>query len=124
MTQDLISYTVLSIIPLKVTECAVGTGKSSLEAINRLKILILCRTGDFCGSTYIDRNFEVLLQQRMGHHYKSLRVETQQRIVKNFEEVKCAFRDKPDQNVYHVNVPTIDSIPEAGIYGGEFQLTR
>ena len=100
-----------------------GTGKS-LEAIKRLKILILCPTGDFCGSTYIDRNFEVLLQQRMGHHYKNLRVETQQRIIKNFEEVKCAFRDKPDQSVYHVNVPTIDSIPEAGIYGGEFQLTR
>ncbi|KAG0641158.1 hypothetical protein HOY80DRAFT_1114338, partial [Tuber brumale] len=104
-TVDLISYTVLSIYPLKVTECAVGTG-------------------DFCGSTYIDRNFEVLLQQRMGHHYHSLRVETQQRIVKNFEEVKCAFRDKPDQNVYHVNVPTVNSIPEAGIYGGELQLTR
>ncbi|PUU81894.1 hypothetical protein B9Z19DRAFT_1042212 [Tuber borchii] len=104
-TVDLISYTVISINPLKVTECAVGTG-------------------DFCGSTYIDRNFEVLLQQRMGHHYKNLRVETQQRIIKNFEEVKCAFRDKPDQSVYHVNVPTIDSIPEAGIFGGEFQLTR
>ncbi|RPB01606.1 actin-like ATPase domain-containing protein [Choiromyces venosus 120613-1] len=104
-TVDLISYTVLSINPLRVTECAVGTG-------------------GFCGSTYIDRNFELLLKRRMGHHYDNMRVETQQRIVKSFEEVKCAFRDNPDQNVYHVGVPAIDTIPEAGIYGGEFQLTR
>lgn len=88
-----------------MTECAVGTG-------------------DFCGSTYIDRNFEELLKARLGARYTSMTMETQQRIIKNFEPVKCAFRDREGQNTYHVSVPTMDTVQEAGVYHGEMFVTR
>ncbi|KAI5807165.1 hypothetical protein EDC01DRAFT_781954 [Geopyxis carbonaria] len=105
-TVDLISYTVQSVSPsLSVTECAVGTG-------------------DFCGSTYIDRAFSTYLQKRMGTHFTSLRAETQQRIIKNFEEVKCAFEDRPEKPSFYVSIPTLDTIEDAGIVDGELEISR
>jgi hypothetical protein len=87
-------------------------------------LLTIPSQGDFCGSTYIDRNFEELLRLRLGQHYQNLRVEMQQRIIKNFEDVKCAFRDNEDQDTYNVSVPTLNTIPEAGIIDGEFMVSR
>lgn len=105
-TVDLISYTVQQLYPsLSVTECCVGIG-------------------EFCGSTYIDRRFEDFLKLRLGETYNKLRVETQQRIVKNFEEVKCAFDDREEKDRYHVSIPTVDTIVEARVFNGEMEVTR
>ncbi|KAH0541830.1 hypothetical protein FGG08_003713 [Glutinoglossum americanum] len=104
-TVDLISYDVLQIQPLIVRECAAGTG-------------------DYCGSTFIDRNFESLFAFRMGRHYDALRPEHRQQVIKNFETAKTAFRDAPGQHKFFVNVPTVDEIREAGVEGGHFGISR
>ncbi|KAI9865698.1 MAG: hypothetical protein M1813_002156 [Trichoglossum hirsutum] len=104
-TVDLISYDVLQIDPLIVRECAAGTG-------------------DYCGSTFIDRNFDSLFALRMGRHYDALRPEHRQQVVKNFETAKMAFRDALGQHKFFVNVPTVDEIKEAGVEGGHFGISR
>lgn len=104
--QDLNSYAVLSIYPnLRVAECTVATG-------------------DFCGSINVDRNFEGLLEARLGARYSSMTAETQQRIIKNFEPVKCKFRDREGQSIYHVSLPVMNTVPEAGVLDGELHVTR
>lgn len=92
---------------LRVSECCIGDG-------------------DFCGSTQIDRNFEQLLAYRMGAHYTRLRPEVRNRIVRNFEEVKCAFEDRPEKERFFVQIPTLDTVDEPGvrIRDGEFEITR
>ncbi|KAH0558375.1 hypothetical protein GP486_004965 [Trichoglossum hirsutum] len=104
-TVDLISYDVLQVEPLIVRECAAGTG-------------------DYCGSTFIDRNFERLFALRMGRHYDALRPEHHQQVVKNFETAKMAFRDAPGQHKFFVNIPTVDEIKEAGVEGGHLGISR
>ncbi|KAI9703752.1 MAG: hypothetical protein M1836_007522 [Candelina mexicana] len=105
-TVDLISYDIRQTTPfLSVMECAAGTG-------------------DYCGSTFIDRNFEKLFSSRMGQHYETLSIVNRQQVVKNFETTKIAFRDAPGQESFYVNVPTVGNIEEAGIYGGNFEITR
>ncbi|EWC44291.1 hypothetical protein DRE_01117 [Drechslerella stenobrocha 248] len=104
-TVDLISYNIRRTHPrLEVDEAVVGTG-------------------DTCGSTYINRAFENFFKTRLGRHY-DLRVAQQQRVMRNFEEVKCGFRDREDQETYSVVVPGKNNIPEAGIVDGEFEITR
>ncbi|CAF9934329.1 MAG: hypothetical protein HETSPECPRED_009185 [Heterodermia speciosa] len=105
-TVDLISYDIQSIQPnLSVVECAAGTG-------------------DFCGSTFIDREFEKLFTKRMGHHYGNVSLVNRQQTVKNFESTKTAFRDDPSQKTFYVNVPTVGTLEDAGVYGGNFEITR
>ncbi|KAI9683419.1 MAG: hypothetical protein M1829_005491 [Trizodia sp. TS-e1964] len=105
-TVDLISYDIRQVVPcLSVIECAAGTG-------------------DFCGSTYIDRNFEALFASRMGNHSERLTVEQRQQVVKNFETTKKAFRDSPTQTAFYVNVPTIGNLEEARVIGGNFEVTQ
>ena len=105
-TVDLISYDIQSIQPnLSVAECAAGTG-------------------DFCGSTFIDREFEKLFTKRMGHHYNNVSLVNRQQTVKNFETTKTAFRDDPSQKTFYVNVPTVGTLEDAGVYGGNFEITR
>ena len=105
-TVDLISYDIQSIQPnLSVVECAAGTG-------------------DFCGSTFIDREFEKLFTARMGHHYNNVSLVNRQQTVKNFESTKTAFRDDPSQKTFYVNVPTVGTLEDAGVYGGNFEITR
>ena len=107
-TVDLISYCITTLQPvLRVEECCIGDG-------------------DFYGSTLIDRNFEMLLKHRMGRHYGYLRPEVRNRIIRNFEEVKCAFEDRPEKDRFYVQIPTVDTIDEVGvrIQDGEFELTR
>ncbi|KAF3926235.1 hypothetical protein ABW20_dc0102468 [Dactylellina cionopaga] len=90
---------------LRVRECAVGEGA-------------------FAGSSKIDRNFQEFFKNRMGPHFEALRLETQQKVIKNFEAIKCGFRDRPDQAVYTVTVPTVNNLPEAGIENGELIMSR
>lgn len=80
--------------------------------------------GDYCGSTFIDQEFEELFKQRMGLHYSQISVENRQQVVKNFETTKVAFRDDPAQETFYVNVPTVDSLEDARVYGGNFEITR
>ncbi|KAI9759750.1 MAG: hypothetical protein M4579_002135 [Chaenotheca gracillima] len=105
-TVDLISYDIRQTVPsLKVTECAAGTG-------------------DYCGSTFIDRAFETLFARRMGAHYEKLTVVNRQQVVKNFELTKIAFRDAEGKESFFVNVPTVGDIEEAGVIGGNFEISR
>ncbi|KAL8702742.1 MAG: hypothetical protein Q9201_004095 [Fulgogasparrea decipioides] len=104
-TVDIITYKILEVTPLDVVECTVGTG-------------------DYCGSTFIDREFEKLFIRRMGSHYTALSPLHRQQSIRNFEATKMAFRDEPDQEVFYVNLPTIGDIEEIGVYSGNLQLTR
>ncbi|KAI9773266.1 MAG: hypothetical protein M1839_002178 [Geoglossum umbratile] len=104
-TVDLISYDIIQIYPLIVRECTAGTG-------------------DYCGSTFIDRNFDHLFARRMGRHYDLLKPEYRQQVVKNFETSKIAFRDVVEQPRFFVNVPTVAEIREAGVDGGYFGISR
>ena len=60
----------------------------------------------------------------MGSHYGKLSWPNRQQVVKNFETTKIAFRDDPAQKTFYVNVPTIGNLEEAGVYGGNFEITR
>jgi hypothetical protein len=60
----------------------------------------------------------------MGKHINNLNVVQYQQVEKNFEIVKTAFRDNPSQPAFYINVPTMGTIKEAGIYGGNFEITR
>ena len=105
-TVDLISYCVRGITPaLSVEECCVGVGR-------------------FCGSTYIDRAFEGFVKERLGGVWEGLKGEVQQRVVKNFEEVKCAFEDREGKDMFYVSIPTVDTVVEAGVFGGEMEIKR
>ena len=105
-TVDLISYEIMQIAPqLSVVECTAGTG-------------------DFCGSTFIDREFDKLFAQRMGHHYNNVSLLNRQQTVKNFEATKAAFRDDPSQPMFYVNVPTVGTLEQCRVYGGNFEITQ
>ena len=105
-TVDLIAYEIKQIAPrLSVAECTAGTG-------------------DFCGSTFIDREFEKLFKQRMGTHYDNISFVNRQQTVKNFEGTKAAFRDDPGQATFYVNVPTVGTLEQARVYGGNFEITQ
>ena len=60
----------------------------------------------------------------MGAHFANLSVVNRQQVVKNFETTKIAFRDDPAQPAFYINVPTIGNLEEAGIDGGNFEITR
>ena len=106
-TVDVISYEVRQIQPqLRVAECTAGTG-------------------DYCGSTFIDQEFEKLFAARMGSaHFGKISLQNRQQIVKNFELCKIAFRNDPNLPTFYVNVPAMNDLAEAGIYGGMFEMTR
>ena len=104
-TVDLITYNIQQIAPtLSVVECAAGSG-------------------DFCGSTFIDREFEKLFIRRMDSHYHNVSVPHRQTTIKNFETAKLAFRNDPNQKSFYVNVPTVGSLDEAGVKSGNFVIT-
>lgn len=105
-TVDLIAYEIKQIAPqLSVAECTAGTG-------------------DFCGSTFIDREFEKLFKARMGTHYENISLLNRQQTIKNFEGTKAAFRDDPDQPTFYVNVPTVGTLEQVRVYGGNFEITQ
>ena len=60
----------------------------------------------------------------MGVHYAKISVVNRQQVVKNFETTKIAFRNDPSQPTFYVNVPTVGNLEEAGVYGGNFEITR
>ena len=60
----------------------------------------------------------------MGTHHDRLSIVHRLQVVKNFEFTKIAFRDDPAQQTFYVNVPTIGDLNDAGVYGGNFELTR
>ena len=60
----------------------------------------------------------------MGQHYGKLSIVNRQQVVKNFETTKVAFRDDPAQPAFYINIPTIGNLEEAGIDGGNFEITR
>ncbi|KAL8757027.1 MAG: hypothetical protein Q9184_004318 [Pyrenodesmia sp. 2 TL-2023] len=104
-TVDIITYDVIQTTPLKITECTAGNG-------------------DYCGSTFIDREFERLLLNRIGTYYNNIAPLHMQQAIKNFEAAKAAFRDDPEQEAFYVNVPTLGDIEDAGIRSGNLLITR
>ena len=104
-TVDIITYDVTRMSPLQLLECTVGTG-------------------DYCGSSFIDREFEELFKRRLGVHVDDFSPIDLQQAVKNFEHTKVAFRDEVDQQLFRVAVPTMGTLDDAGIYRGYFELTR
>ena len=80
--------------------------------------------GDFCGASFVDREFEKLFRGRMGHRYEKLSILHRQQVVKNFESSKIAFRDDENCPKFYVSVPGQSDIPEAGVYDGSFEITR
>lgn len=104
-TVDIITYDILQISPLKVSECTVGTG-------------------DYCGSTFIDREFEKLLIRRMGVHYDSISPLNRAQAIKNFEHAKIAFRDQEDQPLFYVNIPAVGTLEDVRVFEGNFEITR
>ncbi|KAL8802967.1 MAG: hypothetical protein Q9182_003455 [Xanthomendoza sp. 2 TL-2023] len=104
-TVDIITYDVLQIDPLGLVECTTGTG-------------------DYCGSTFIDREFENLVTRRMGSDYSSLLPAHKQQVVKNFEAAKIAFRDESEQDMFYVNIPTLGDHKTAGVHAGNLYITR
>ena len=105
-TVDLIAYEIKQLSPvLRLEECTTGTG-------------------DFCGGSFIDREFEKLFQQRVGSLYESISIVHRQQILKSFEMSKMAFRDDPGQAKFYIHVPTTANMPEAGIHDHQFEMTR
>ncbi|KAL9604108.1 MAG: hypothetical protein Q9219_000696 [cf. Caloplaca sp. 3 TL-2023] len=104
-TVDVITYEIVRLNPLSITECTVGTG-------------------DYCGSTFIARAFESLLRERMGSHYQMLSETVKQQAMKNFEAVKMAMRDDPAQQHFYVNLPGIGDIDESIVHSGNFHISR
>ncbi|KAL9040320.1 MAG: hypothetical protein Q9180_001977, partial [Flavoplaca navasiana] len=104
-TVDIITYKIQQINPLSIVECTAGIG-------------------DYCGSTFIDREFEKLFIRRMGPHYAAFSSVHRQQVIKNFEAAKVAFRNEAEQEDFYVNLPTIGDIEEAGVQSGNFHMTR
>jgi hypothetical protein len=54
--------------------------------------------------------------------------ETHQRIMRNFEEVKCAFKDRPEKDKFYVSILTLGTVQEIerglSVVHGEFEITR
>jgi hypothetical protein len=60
----------------------------------------------------------------MGSYYNRLAGVHRLQVVKNFELCKIAFRNDPNTPTFYVNVPTISDLPDAGIVGGNFEISR
>lgn len=60
----------------------------------------------------------------MGHHYENISFVNRQQTVKNFEGAKAAFGDDPGQETFYVNVPTVGTLEQCRVYGGNFEITR
>ncbi|KAL8714311.1 MAG: hypothetical protein Q9220_001642 [cf. Caloplaca sp. 1 TL-2023] len=104
-TVDIITYEIVQTSPLSIVECTVGTG-------------------DYCGSTFVDREFEKFLARRLGSQYSNIPPLHIQQIIKNFEAVKMAPRDEPEQEIFHVSLPTVGHIESIGVQSGNLPITR
>ncbi|KAL8792665.1 MAG: hypothetical protein Q9195_004725 [Heterodermia aff. obscurata] len=103
-TVDLISYQVVSLVPLQLEECAKGDG-------------------DKCGSVYLDLAFERHIRTLVGEEqYSAIHEKRRKRMLQEFEmSVKRCF-DGQGQKDYSVDLHGVKDDPENGIEDGTILL--
>lgn len=100
VTQDLISYEVQQLNPLKIKECAIGDGNTSCPnttggGANLCPLL----TGGLCGSVFLDVSFQKYIETIVGEaQYYSIKETNRKKMMKEFEYgIKRTFSEKNDQ---------------------------
>lgn len=96
-TVDLISYEIEKLNPLKIKECAIGSG-------------------DLCGSVFLDVAFAKYIETVIGEkQYNSIKESYRNKMMKEFEfGIKRAFNGHDDQT-YSVDLKGVKDDPKNGI---------
>lgn len=99
-------------------------------------------TGDLCGSTFLNGNFEDLVRSRIGkrlvqsgnllidfdtnlHRYENMKVAPRNRMMKSFEEdLKRSFSNSEDDDIFICPIGGLADDFDAGIEDGGFVVTR
>ena len=106
--KDLISYEVVQTNPLKIAEVVIGSGGN-------------------CGSTFIDSQFQNLLEKRLGPSLQSIPMTKRgpgSRLMSEFETVKRGFGTGAGTTRPMFLTLNVPNNPKAGINDGEFELSR
>lgn len=97
----MISYNVISTKPLRLEECVEGDGRTaSLDGWEALNYLHSLRTGDLCGSEFINFAFERHLMMLFGEdEWRSINLRQRQQLMCAFENVvKPNYRGDPEDH--------------------------
>ncbi|KAL8759425.1 MAG: hypothetical protein Q9199_000795 [Rusavskia elegans] len=97
--QDLISYEVQQLNPLKIKECAIGDGMPEFFPFARPQELIMRTVGGLCGSVFLDTSFQKYIETIVGEaQYNSIKETNRKKMMKEFEYgIKRTFSEKNDQ---------------------------
>ncbi|MCJ1459513.1 hypothetical protein MMC28_009892 [Mycoblastus sanguinarius] len=104
-TVDLISYEIEHLSPLKIKECAIGSG-------------------ELCGSMFLDLAFEKVIATMIGEtEYNSIKESNRKKMMRHFEYgIKRCFSTRNDQ-AYSVDLKGIKDDPKLGILDDTIQLS-
>ena len=106
-TVDLISYEVVQVEPeLKIAEIVVGSGGK-------------------CGSTFIDQQFQALLERRLGSYLPRVKLDKRgpgSKLMNEFETVKRAYGAGSGSTKPRYLTLNVPDNAAAGIEDGEFEL--
>lgn len=105
---DLIAYKIIQLNPLRVEESAVGTG-------------------GLCGSAFLNYRFEEHIKQRLGeevyNHMREKKSKTWNAALKNFEDYVKPNFNEDDGTEFHVPLPGLGDMEEAGLEDGFLVMT-
>lgn len=116
--QDLISYEIERLSPLKIKECAIGSGWSSyrLSSPSLLTVRWDPPTGGLCGSVFLDIAFQKYIETIIGEmQYNGIKQTNHKKMMREFEYgIKRCFSEHNDQT-YSVDLKGVKNDPENGI---------
>ena len=115
--QDLISYEIEKLNPLKIKECAIGSGQyiPAWRAVKANSDLVHLK-GGLCGSVFLDVAFAKYIETVIGEkQYNSIKESYRNKMMKEFEfGIKRAFNGHDDQT-YSVDLKGVKDDPKNGI---------
>ncbi|KAL7267654.1 hypothetical protein RUND412_009750 [Rhizina undulata] len=106
-TVDLVSYTIVQLNPMAVSEVVGGSG-------------------GLCGSVFVNQMFEEYMRNILGDDtINRMKPVSKNEMIRQWEEkVKFKFADAEDEDYYDVQVPGVHDNDKVGLAGGWLSLTR
>ena len=106
--QDLITYRVGELDPIKLHEAVIGSGKLSPFAFRIMAAnSVTCRLGGLCGGIFIDEKFEYMCKKRLGMRWSNLTHAGVKEMTKAEWEgyIKRSYTGKDLNKEYIVAIP-------------------
>lgn len=117
-SQDLISYQIEQLEPLKIKECAVGSGKSPLVlmAYSVGTKMLIRRSGELCGAIFLDFGFEKYIITKIGERqWNKIKKPNKIRMMREFETGAKRCFDTTSSFGYEAYLKGVEDDPDIGI---------